>query len=101
MVGSSEFSATDFFLEEHPDSRIRIVPVDDQWDPDKSPVVIKEAMAQGVQFFIASHPFKYEIASIHLFRDSPPLIINTGFISLALTGIDRIRQSQTVLADTR
>ena len=88
VVGSSDLNAADLFLEEFPDSRIQIIPLDDQWNPDKTPIVIKEAMAQGVQFFIASHPSKCAVASMHLFTDSSALLINSGSTSPALTGKD-------------
>lgn len=88
VVGSSDLNAADLFLEEFPDSPIRIVPLDDQWNPDKTPLVIKEAIAQGVQFFVASHPSKCAVASAHLFADSSALLINSGSTSPALTGKD-------------
>ncbi len=50
VVGSSELNAGDLFLEEHPNSLIRIFPVDDQWNPDLTRPAIEEAMRNGVCF---------------------------------------------------
>lgn len=86
VVGSSEISAAALFLEEHPDSRIQAVLVDDQWNPEKTPEVIAEAMSRGVQFFISSHPSNCAVASVHLFADSSALLINAAATSSALSG---------------
>lgn len=88
VVGSSEISAATLFLEEHPDTRIQPVLVDDQWNPEKTPVVISEAMNRGIRFFISSHPSKCAVASVHLFADSSALLINTAATSPALSGKD-------------
>ena len=88
VVGSSEMNASDLFLEEHPQSRIQVVKVYDEWNPEQTAPVIQEAMGQGVRFFVATHPSKCAVASIHLFADSRALVINTASTSPALTGRD-------------
>lgn len=88
VVGSSEISAADLFLEEHPNSRIQPVPVDDQWQPDKTVEAVSAAMQKGIQFFISSHPSKCAVASVHLFEGDSALLINTASTSPALTGKD-------------
>lgn len=88
VVGSSEMHAGDLFLEEHPQSRIQVLPVDDEWKPERTPVVIQEAVKQGVRFFITTHPSKCAVTSLHLFADSRALLINAASTSPALTGKD-------------
>ena len=88
VLGSSELNAADLFLEEQPRSRIQPVPLDDQWNPDKTVPVITDAMARGVKFFIGSHPSKCAVASVHLFATSSALVINPAATSPALTGKD-------------
>ena len=69
VVGSSEMNAGDLFLEEHPRSRIRVLPLDDEWKPEQSVPVIQKAMAEGVRFFISTHPSSCAVACLHLFAD--------------------------------
>lgn len=88
VVGSSEMHASDLFLEEQPQSRIRVLAVDDEWKPKRTPVVIQEAMRQGVRFFISTHPSNCAVASLDLFANSQALIINAASASPALTGRD-------------
>jgi branched-chain amino acid transport system substrate-binding protein len=88
VVGSSEMNAGDLFLEEHPDTRIRLVAVDDEWKPERTPAVIADAMANGVRFFVASHPSNCAVVSLGLFADGRALMINTASTSPVLTGRD-------------
>ena len=90
VVGSSELNAATIFKEEQPRSRIRIVPVDDQWNPDIGLGTITPFMAQGIRFFVSSHPSNCAVAlaKAHLYDDSAALFINVGSTSPALTGKD-------------
>lgn len=86
VVGSSELQAATLFQEEHPQSRIRVEAVDDEWQPDRTKAVIETAIARGVRFFISAHPSKCAVASASLFVDGQALMINTASTSPALTG---------------
>jgi len=88
VVGSSKINAADLFMEEHKNTLIQPVPVDDELDPDKSVRVIREAMEKGIKFFISIQPSKCAVASIHLFSQPSAIIINTASASPALTGKD-------------
>ncbi|CRI63807.1 putative ABC transporter, periplasmic substrate-binding protein [Thiocapsa sp. KS1] len=88
VVGSSEVNAGDLFVEERPHSRIQVVPVDDEWQPEKTIPVIEQAMRDGVRFFISTHPSRCAVVSLQLFADSGALIINTASTSPALTARD-------------
>jgi branched-chain amino acid transport system substrate-binding protein len=88
VIGSSEMNAGDLFREEHPQSRIRVLPVDDQWQPEKTTPAIQEAMDKGVRFFVSTHPSRCAVASMGLFADSRALMINSASATPALTGKD-------------
>lgn len=88
VVGSSEMNAGDLFLEEHPDTRIRLLPLDDEWKPARTPGVIRDAMARGVRFFVSTHPSNCAVASVGLFADGRALMINTASTSPVLSGRD-------------
>jgi branched-chain amino acid transport system substrate-binding protein len=88
VVGSSEMHASDLFLEEKPQSRVRVLPVDDERKPERTRVVIQDAIRQGVRFFISAHPSNCAVASLHLLANSQALLINTASTSPALTGKD-------------
>lgn len=88
VVGSSELNAGDLFLEEHPNSLIRIFPVDDQWNPVMTRPAVEEAMGNGVRFFVTSHPSKCAVAMMSLFEEPRSLAIVAAATSPALTGKD-------------
>lgn len=88
VVGSSELNAADLFLEEQPRSRIRVLPLDDEWKPERSVPVIRDAMAKGVRFFISTHPSRCAVACLDLFADPGALLINVASTSPVLTGKD-------------
>lgn len=88
VVGSSEINAGDLFLEERPRSRIQVVPLDDEWKPERSAPVIQGAMAQGVRFFISTHPSNCAVACLHLFADPGALLLNLASTSPILSNKD-------------
>jgi branched-chain amino acid transport system substrate-binding protein len=88
VVGSREWNAADLFLEEHPDSLIRLFPLDDEWKPDKTAPVIQGAKDAGVRFFIATHPSNCALPSLPLFTNPGALMINVASTSPVLSGKD-------------
>ncbi|HYN79115.1 MAG TPA: ABC transporter substrate-binding protein [Lamprocystis sp. (in: g-proteobacteria)] len=88
VVGSSELNAADLYLEEHPRSRLRVLPLDDEWQVEKSKIVIQQALGEGVRLFVSTHPSRCAEASMHLFADGRALIINSAATSPVLTGKD-------------
>lgn len=88
VVGSSEMNAGDLYLEEHPLSRLRVLPVDDEWKPEKTVPAIAAALDQGVRFFVSTHPSRCAVVSLQLFADGRALVINAAATSPALTGKD-------------
>ena len=88
VVGSSEINAADLFMEEHPESRIRVLPVDDEWNSERTASVIQDSIDKGVRFFVSTHPSKCAVVSLPLFANSQALLINTASTSPALSGRD-------------
>jgi len=88
VIGSSEIHESDLFLEEHPHSRIRVIPVDDEWQPEQTAAIVQAALAQGIRFFISTHPSNCAVKSVHLFADSQAVLINTSSTTPVLTGRD-------------
>jgi hypothetical protein len=89
VVGSSEVNAGVLFSEENPDSRIRILYRDDQWDTSQTRQVISTARSEGIRFFITSHPSKCAVAVEDLFRDdTEALLLVTASTTDQLTGRD-------------
>jgi len=88
VVGSREWNAGDLFLEEHPNSRIRLLPLDDEWKPDKTAPVIQGAKDAGVRFFISTHPSNCALQSLPLFTNPGALMINLASTSPVVSGKD-------------
>ncbi|MDD3051355.1 MAG: ABC transporter substrate-binding protein [Candidatus Cloacimonetes bacterium] len=107
IVGSSELSAAELYLEKHNNSKIKIAPVNDKWEPEETVKSISQAKNGGIKFFITSHPSKCAVASSHLFEDNQALAIVTGSASPALTGkndymfriISDANREQKIIAD--
>jgi len=88
VVGSSEISAAELYLEKKKNSRIEIVPINDKWEPEETIKTISKAIGGGIKFFITSHPSKCAVASSYFFEDKETLAIITGSTSPDLTGKD-------------
>jgi branched-chain amino acid transport system substrate-binding protein len=88
VIGSSEIHESDLFAEEHPNSRIQIMPVDDEWQPEQTAATIQTALAQGIRFFISTHPSHCAVQSMPLFADAQALLINTSSTTPVLSGRD-------------
>ncbi len=86
-IDSSE-NAGELFLEEHPDSRIRVLNAYEGREPDQTVPAIEAALARGTRFFISLHPSKHAVASLHLFADGRALMLNVASTTPALTGRD-------------
>jgi ABC-type branched-subunit amino acid transport system substrate-binding protein len=89
FVGSSEVNAGILFTEETPGSLISIVTLDDQFDPVKTRQLVSKARAEGVQFFITSHPSNCAVGLVEQFADSTQaLMLVTASTTDRLTGRD-------------
>ncbi len=88
IVGSSELNAAEMFADEYAQSPMRIMAIDDQWDPEVSKRVTQQAIGEGVRFFVTSHPSKCAVAIMDLFSEPQALAIVTASTTPALTGRD-------------
>lgn len=88
VVGSSETGAAELFLEEHPRTRIRVRLVDDHWDAERTLLAVNAAMAEGLKFFVSTHPSKCALAAIGPFTDGGALVISVASTTPVLTGRD-------------
>ena len=88
MVGSSVVNAGILFLEEHPETNIRMVSMNDPRSPEESMSAVIEAMARGIRFFVTAHPSNSAVAVGHLFAGPDALAIVTGATATALSGRD-------------
>lgn len=55
LVGTSEINAARMFLADHNIRSIRIVPIDDGWDPQRVKAAYDEVRKQGIRLLITSH----------------------------------------------
>jgi len=89
VIGSSEVNAGVLFAEEVRTSRLKVVPLNDQWEPAVTRGQIAEARAKGVRFFITSHPSNCAVEAAPLFsNDTEALMLVTASVTDALTGRD-------------
>lgn len=78
--------AAELFLEEHPQSPIRLVNLFSQLDPASAAPAISQSKKDGVQFFLSSHPSTHLLPSLGQFSTGDALAINTGAVSMRLVG---------------
>ena len=88
IVGSSEVNAAYLALERLPKMPARIVPVNDNWQPEMIHELIGATLDSGVRFIITSHPSNCAVAISDLFTDGRALQINTASTTTALSGCD-------------
>lgn len=88
VVGSSELHSALQYLEENPDSPIRLSIIDDEWDPKLTQGAFAAAVAQGTHIFVSSHPSKCAVTIMDQFSCADNFIINTSSTSVALSGRD-------------
>ena len=74
-VGFTHHQNAMFFLEEHPNTLIRPVAIDDKLDPELSRELVRQAIEQGTRFFITSHPSSCALAIMDLFNESKALML--------------------------
>ncbi len=89
VIGSSEANAGVLFAEEVRASRLKVFPLDDHWRPAVTRQRIAEARAQGVRFFITSHPSNCAVEVAPMFGDADAaLMIVAASTTDVLTGQD-------------
>lgn len=87
LFDPTEVNTLGLYLEEHQNSRIRPVQVYiDEFKPERTVAAFRDALNQGVRFFVTIQNSASAVATLSLFEDSRALIINTASTTPALTG---------------
>ena len=88
IVGTSEINATRQFLEAHPDSLIEIVPVNDDWNPEKAKEAFQEVETRGIKFMVTSHVSTCAVAIQNQINANKILTIVSGATTDVLSEAD-------------
>jgi len=89
LAGSSRVDAGTLYNEEHIGSPLRVVTVDDDWEPELTHRAILQGLQRGIRYFVSAHPSKCATAIMDLFADdSRGLLIVTASTTDQLTGKD-------------
>ena len=88
VVGSSEINAAHLFLEEHPETRLTLESVNDDWNPARSAAVYKELLAAKTALVITSHPSNSAVATLKYLDDLSMLTLCTASTSILLSDRD-------------
>jgi len=89
LFDPTEVNTLGLYLEEHPDSRIRPIQIyHEEFKPERAVAAFRDALNQGVRFFVTIQNSASAVATLSLFEDSRALIINTTSTTPALTGRD-------------
>lgn len=88
IVGSSEFNAGKLFLEDHGITSIDLVPLNDDWKPDKTKEAYEEFRKKGLRILITSHVSSCAVAITDQINLDKVFAFVTGATTDALTGKD-------------
>lgn len=88
IVGSSEINAAKLFLEDNKIDYIHIVPIDDNWEPEKAKEACKTIPAQQIPILITSHISACAVAIKDQVIADKILTLVTGATTDALSGQD-------------
>lgn len=87
-IDPSDRNTADLFLEEHPDSHISLRNFYNSTDPQKAPSELREAMHEGIQFFINTQASNNAVECLKLFQSQQALTINVSATSTRLSNLD-------------
>lgn len=87
-IDPSDKNSADLYLEDHPDSRIAIRHYYNSADPARAPGELRQAMREGIAFFINTQASNNAVASLDLFRSPQALTINVSATSTRLSNRD-------------
>lgn len=77
-VGTSEINAAKLFMEQRGVTGIEVVPVNDNWDPERSREALEEILAQGIRILITSHTSTCALAIMDRINSAPIITFVTG-----------------------
>lgn len=87
-IDPSDKNTADLYLEEHPNSRISIENFYNSADPRLAPAELRQAMREGIQFFINTQASNNAVECLSLFRSPQALTINVSATSTRLSDLD-------------
>ena len=87
-IDPSDKNAADFYREESPGSPIHIHHCYNSPDPKQAPAELRQAMAQGIQFFVNTQSSSQAVECLELFDSDRALTINVSATSTRLSGRD-------------
>ena len=87
-IDPSDKNTADLYLEDNPDSRIAIRLYSNSADPARAPGELRQAMREGIAFFINTQASNNAVASLDLFRSPQALTINVSATSTRLSNRD-------------
>ena len=88
VIDPSDRNAADFYLEQHPRSRIRLVDHFNPADPARAPASIATLKRRGIALFVSTQASSHAVPSLPQFSDGRALAINVSSVSTALSGHD-------------
>ena len=87
-IDPSDKNTADLYLEDHPHSRITIRDFYNSADPALAPSELRQAMAEGIRFFINTQASNNAVECLSLFRSHQALTINVSATSTRLSNLD-------------
>lgn len=87
-IDPSDKNTADLYLEDHPNSRISIHDFYNSANPELAPRELRQAMREGIQFFINTQASNNAVECLSLFRSPQALTINVSATSTRLSNLD-------------
>lgn len=87
-IDPSDKNTADLYLEDHPDSRITVRDFYNSANPALAPSELRQAMREGIRFFINTQASNNAVESLSLFRSQEALTINVSATSTRLSNLD-------------
>jgi branched-chain amino acid transport system substrate-binding protein len=88
VIDPSDRNSAEFFLENHPRSRIRLIHHFNPPDAVAASASLAVQKRSGVQLFVSTQASNQALPSLPLFRDGQALAVNVSAVSNALSGRD-------------
>lgn len=88
IVGSSEVNAARIYMEQHPRSRLDLIPFNDNWDPQQARLTYADIRTRGIRLLVTSHTSTCAIAIASDINRDGILTMITGATTDVLSGQD-------------
>jgi len=88
IIGSSEFNSCKMFVNDHPHTKIKVTPFNDQWIPSETRKQFQIIKNQNIQYIISSHTSSCLVTIKDDINTNNVLTIITGAATDAITNLD-------------